>query len=90
VVNLLMQTAPKSKQSHPGKATTHNVNCARRALRKLIDKEGFKSVALPRIATGVGGLDWDDVRPLIENHLGDLSIKVYVYTTYRKGVSAGS
>ncbi|MDP6827376.1 MAG: macro domain-containing protein [Pseudomonadales bacterium] len=85
-----MQTAPKSKQSHPGKATTHNVNCARRALRKLIDKEGFKSVALPRIATGVGGLDWDDVRPLIENHLGDLSIKVYVYTTYRKGVSAGS
>jgi O-acetyl-ADP-ribose deacetylase (regulator of RNase III) len=45
-------------------------------------------VALPALATGVGGLAWADVKPLIEQHLGDLSIPVYVYTTYHAGVKA--
>ena len=57
VVNLLTQEAPKSKQSHPGKATTHNVNVALRNLRALIEEESFESVALPRLATGVEGCD---------------------------------
>ncbi len=88
VIHLLTQEAPKSKQSHPGKATTHNVNVALRNLRKLIDEEGFSSIALPKLATGVGGLGWDEVMPLIENHLGDLNIPVYVYETYVKGQAA--
>ena len=31
---------------------------------------------------------WEQVKPLIERHLGDLSIPVYVYTTYRRGEHA--
>jgi O-acetyl-ADP-ribose deacetylase (regulator of RNase III) len=85
VVNLLTQEAPKSNKSHPGKATTHNVNLALRHLRKLSEDESFTSIALPKIATGVGGLDWEDVRPLIDNHLGDLDIPIYLYTNYAKG-----
>ena len=88
VVNLLTQEAPKSKQSHPGKATTHNVNVALRNLRKLVEEEGFESIALPKLATGVGGLKWDEVLPLIEHHLGDAGIPVYVYETYVKGQAA--
>jgi hypothetical protein len=41
-----------------------------------------------RLATGVGGLDWKDVKPLLEKHLGQLSIPVYVYGTYHPGVQA--
>jgi hypothetical protein len=37
---------------------------------------------MPRLATGVGRLAWDDVRPLIEHHLGGLSIPVYLYSVY--------
>lgn len=85
VVNLMTQEAPKSKQSHPGKATTHNVNLALRHLRKLAEDEGFTSIALPKLATGVGGLDWSEVQPLIDNHLGDLDIPVYLYTSYVQG-----
>lgn len=85
IVNLLTQEPPASKQSHPGPATTHNVNSALRALRALIEKEGFESVAIPRLATGVGGLEWDEVQPLIEKNLGDLAIPIFVYTTYRAG-----
>ncbi len=48
----------------------------------------MKSVALPRLATGVGGLSWDEIKPLIEKHLGDLDIPVIVYGVYRRGVAA--
>jgi len=34
------------------------------------------------------GLEWDEVKPLIDKHLGDLRIPVYVYVTYQKGVKA--
>ena len=40
------------------------------------------------LATGVGGLDWAEVRPLIAKHLGDLKIPVYVYAVYHAGVAA--
>ena len=88
VVNLMVQEEAPSKQSRPGKATTHTVNVALRNLRALIEEEGFESIALPRLATGVGGLDWDEVKPLIENHLGDLSIPVYLYTNFTAGEQA--
>ena len=88
VVNLMVQDEAPSKQSKPGKATTHNVNVALRHLRALIEEENFESVALPRLATGVGGLAWEEVQPLVENHLGDLQIPVYVYTTFKKGEQA--
>ena len=55
---------------------------------KIIATEKFTSIALPRIATGVGDLDWDDVLPLIENSLGGLAIPVYVYVTYVPGKAA--
>lgn len=88
IVNLLTQEPAAARGNKPGKATTHNVNLALKALRKVIEDEGFESVALPRLATGVGGLDWEQVKPLIERHLGDLGIPVYVYATYHKGEQA--
>jgi len=41
-----------------------------------------KSVALPRLATGVGGLQWAEVKPLIEQHLGSLDADIEVYEQY--------
>ncbi len=87
VISLLTQAPAPSHGANPGKATIHNVNEALKALRKLIEEEAFESIALPRLATGVGGLDWQDVGPLIERHLADLDASVFVYTTYEKGVA---
>ena len=61
---------------------------ALRALVHLADTEGFASLALPRLATGVGGLDWSDVRPVIEERLGGLGIPVYVYSEFHAGQQA--
>ena len=69
----------------PGKATVANLNHALRELRNFIEQEKVTSVALPKLATGAGGLHWQDVRPAIEKQLGSLSIPVYVYSTYHAG-----
>lgn len=89
VINLMTQAAPKDEHDHPGKATSASLNHALKALRQIIDKENIDSLALPRLATGVGGMDWKDVEPLIRHHLDDLKIPVFVYETYIKGQKAG-
>ena len=88
IVNLMTQEPSPFEAGHPGKATAHNVNHALKGLAKLAKKEGYTSIALPRLATGVGGLAWDEVRPLIDQCLGDLGIPIIVYTTYKAGVTA--
>ena len=72
IANLFTQEAAYDHGEKPGKATVVHVNHSLRALRKEIEKENIKSVALTRLATGVGGLDWSDVKPLIESQLGGL------------------
>ncbi len=88
IVNLMTQEEAKSKKAHPGKATSHNVNVALKNLAALVEEEGFTSLALPKLATGVGGLSWDLVQELIDRHLGGLDLPIYIYEEYRKGVRA--
>jgi len=88
IINLLTQEGGYGADGHPGKATETNVKHALRALKKIIAKEKFSSVALPKLATGVGGLAWQQVQPLIEAQLGDLDIPVYVYAVYHPGQTA--
>lgn len=88
IVNLMTQEAAYDNGSKPGKASTEYVNRTLKNLKQLILEENIESLALPRLATGVGGLDWEEVRPLIYKHLEDLNIPIYVYTLYQKGVKA--
>lgn len=87
IVNLMTQEPAEMEGGNPGRASAHNVDHALKALRKLIEKEQLKSIALPRLATGVGGMDWAEVETLIHKHLDDLDIPVIIYTTYQKGVA---
>ena len=88
IFNLMTQEGKHEHGSRPGKATVSNVRHALQDLAKQIKEEGIQSIALPRLATGVGGLDWDDVRPIVVEHLGDLGIPVYAYTTFHQGEAA--
>lgn len=85
IINLLTQAGEHTPGSKPGRATMANVNHCLRRLRHEIDREGIRSLAMPRLATGVGGLQWNEVRAAIEQHLGDLTIPIYLYVTYLKG-----
>ena len=48
-------------------------------LRRVIDELGIKSIALPPLGCGNGGLEWSAVRPLIDAKLADLDIEVLVF-----------
>lgn len=85
VVNLLTQEGGYGNAAKPGRATLHHVRESLRRLEKLAVEEGFSSIALPRLATGIGALAWADVLPAIEDRLQHLDIPVYVYADYRAG-----
>jgi O-acetyl-ADP-ribose deacetylase (regulator of RNase III) len=88
IVCLLTQEPAPTHHAHPGKATTQSVNRALRELAAIIKEQGLTSIALPRLATGVGGLAWADVEPLVNQHLADAGIPVIVYETYEAGQKA--
>ncbi len=89
IVNLFTQDGAEGHHGgKPGKATLSNVRHAMKALRAEIDAQKIASIALPRLATGVGGLDWADVRPVVYEHLADAGIPIYVYTTFHADVAA--
>jgi O-acetyl-ADP-ribose deacetylase (regulator of RNase III) len=49
-------------------------------LRRVIRDYEIRSIAVPPLGCGNGGLDWSDVRPLIREALGDLpGVQVVVY-----------
>ncbi|CAM3886913.1 macro domain-containing protein [Castellaniella denitrificans] len=89
IINLVTQdTLGQGPSAKPGKASIENVRRALQNLVQYIRAEKISSVALPRLATGVGGLEWAAVKPLVDQYLGDLDIPVIVYTTYHKDVQA--
>lgn len=88
IYNLLTQEGEHGHDTKPGRATLANVNHSLRRLRHELEKSEIKSLAMPALATGVGGLKWAEVRPLVVQHLGELKIPIYVYVTYHKGQQA--
>jgi O-acetyl-ADP-ribose deacetylase (regulator of RNase III) len=88
IANLFTQEPSPAHGTPPGRAKIEHVNHALKALASYLASEKASSVALPKLGTGVGALEWQEVRPLIEKHLGSLSIPVILYTTYKKGVAA--
>jgi O-acetyl-ADP-ribose deacetylase (regulator of RNase III) len=43
------------------------------------DRRGITEISFPRLGCGNGGLDWDVVRPMMDAHLSELPITVYVH-----------
>lgn len=84
IANLFTQHPPRYAGDRPGKASLPAVGGCLRALAHEVQERGYKSVAITKISTGVGGLPWSEVKPLIDQHLGKLKIPVFVYSTYVK------
>lgn len=51
-------------------------------LQKFVDSyesRGITSISFPRLGCGNGGLDWDEVRPLMERYLAPLPIEILIH-----------
>ncbi|MFO0832343.1 MAG: macro domain-containing protein [Phycisphaerales bacterium] len=88
IVALMTQDGGYEHGARPGPAQASNVHHALKALRDWAEHEHVESLALPRLCTGVGGMSWEAVQPLIRQHLGTLKVPVFVYATYHKGEQA--
>lgn len=88
IINLFTQEHPKTQGGTPGRATLPFVNRALKELVKLSEKEGYKSVAITKLATGVGALPWSEVKPMLEQHLKGSKIKYFVYEEFHQGQKA--
>jgi len=88
VVSLFTQEPAPAQGVHPGRATLQHVGHALKALHQLAVQEQWSSLALPRLGTGVGGLDWKDVEPLVRQHLGKLDARVIIYSSHHAGAAA--
>ncbi len=88
IASLMTQEPASNDKGHPGPASSHNVSKALKAFAKEARAEGYTSVALPRLATGYGKMNWEEVRPLIEQHLGGLGIPIVIYSEFHAGKQA--
>jgi O-acetyl-ADP-ribose deacetylase (regulator of RNase III) len=62
-------------------------------LKRVIAEKKIRSIAIPPLGSGNGGLDWTEVRPKIESALGalnDISVIIYEPTDQYQNVSKRS
>ena len=88
IVNLVTHSATDpalQRQGRPDKIALHR---AFRALNKLVLDERLPSLALPKIGSGYGGIDWLEVRGMMHSQLGDLLIPLFIYVTELEGMVA--
>lgn len=50
-----------------------------KALKEKLLELNIKSIAIPPLGCGNGGLDWESVKPLINSELADLDIEILVF-----------
>jgi O-acetyl-ADP-ribose deacetylase (regulator of RNase III) len=55
-----------TKRHWRGKSRMEDIDSGLKALVDEIRKWGIRSIAIPALGSGLGGLNWDDVRPRIE------------------------
>jgi len=48
-------------------------------LVRIIHDEKIKSIAIPPLGSGNGGLDWQKVKQILEKHLSALPVEVFIY-----------
>lgn len=69
-----------TKRHWKGKSQIKDIENGLYALKDDIKKLEIKSIAIPPLGCGLGGLNWNDVKALIENILGDLeNISIIIY-----------
>ena len=61
-----------TKRHWRGKSRIEDIASGMKALVQEIRTRGIRSIAMPPLATDLGGLSWSDVRPLIEAGLREL------------------
>jgi O-acetyl-ADP-ribose deacetylase (regulator of RNase III) len=69
-----------TKRHWRGKSRIEDIESGLKALVDEIRQRGIRSIAIPPLGSGLGGLDWNDVRPRIEaamQELPDVRVRIF-------------
>lgn len=70
-----------TKRHWKGRSKIEDIDAGLKALVAEVSRLKIKSIAIPPLGCGLGGLDWNVVRPMIESaflNLPELSVSLYV------------
>lgn len=69
-----------TKRHWRGKSKMEDIQSGLRALVGELKARKIRSIAIPPLGCGLGGLDWSEVRPLIESSLADVpDLRILLY-----------
>ena len=69
-----------TKRHWRGRSKMEDIESGLEALVDEVERRGIRSVAIPALGCGNGGLDWADVRPRIEAAFADLpDVQVFLF-----------
>ena len=69
-----------TKRHWRGKSRIEDIDAGLVDLVNVIRDKGIRSIAIPPLGAGLGGLDWNEVRPRIERALAELAeVRVLVF-----------
>jgi O-acetyl-ADP-ribose deacetylase (regulator of RNase III) len=69
-----------TKRHWKGKSRIEDIESGLADLVRVIQERGIRSIAIPPLGCGLGGLDWNVVRPLIENSLCNIpNLDAYLF-----------
>lgn len=69
-----------TKKHWKGKSRIEDIQSGLKSLIEVVKKERIESIAVPPLGCGNGGLDWKDVKPLIEQAFSQLpDVKVQLF-----------
>lgn len=69
-----------TKRHWRGKSRLEDIRSGLQALTADVRRLGIRSIAVPPLGCGLGGLNWRDVRPLIESAFSELpEVRVFLY-----------
>ena len=68
-----------TKRHWRGKSRMEDIEAGLEDLARVIEKHEIRSIAIPPLGCGNGGLDWADVRPRIEGALGGLDVRALLF-----------
>lgn len=78
-----------TKRHWRGKSRMEDVEAGLKDLVDVIRERNIRSIAIPALASGLGGLSWDGVRPRIEASLRSLDDRQIVIFEPRDASEAG-
>jgi O-acetyl-ADP-ribose deacetylase (regulator of RNase III) len=84
-LNLIIGEAVDPELVRASRPNKNAVQRAFRAVNKLVVEQRLSSIAMPKIGSGAGGIDWLEVRGMMDSQLGELLIPLFVYVTALDG-----